>query len=370
EELEENPSWVRYRDDDGQTPLHIAAGKGDLKLSNFLIRKGATVNAEDNYMRTPLHYATMTNSTALVRAMLTNGASTSIEDEDGQPPLFYAQPNTEIHWLLLHGTATEARDTKGRTALCEFARLGATSVVRGLLSRGANVEAMGPNNWTALHEAADAGHAEICAALVEAGAPTGALSTHQDTPLFFAARGGSVACVELLVSRGVDINRAQLNDITPIGEAVSRQHADVVEYLIERGADAQRGSAFHPLLFAAGNGNKRILLLLLDKARVNINQRSWQSKTALIEAVQFQKFEMVKILLDHGADPRMREDFSRTAFFWAVMKNDRPIAELLLARDGGVLNMRDKEGVSPRGYAMNNGLKEMATWLEEMDAAV
>ncbi|KAK7540720.1 ankyrin repeat-containing domain protein [Phyllosticta citribraziliensis] len=335
------------------------------------MRKGATVNAEDNHLRTPLHYATMTNSTALVRSLLAAGASASMEDEDGQPPSFYASPNSEIQWLLLWGTTTEARNTHGRTALCEFARLGATNVVRGLLGRGANVEALGPHNRTPLHEAAGGGHVETCAALVEAGAPVNAATLKGVTPLIAAGTGGHTRVISLLLAHGADVNATQENDFTAIGEAACHGHVAAVEVLLNARANAGRGSAFHPLLRAASAGHVAVMALLLDRGRVNINQRSWQQKTALIEAAFVRRVESARLLVERGANVRMRDEFGKSAFFWAVANNCMPLVELLLRRDAeGVRDLRDNHGVSPRGVAVQNGLTQMARFLEERGAVL
>ncbi|KAK7520068.1 ankyrin repeat-containing domain protein [Phyllosticta citriasiana] len=304
----------------------------------------------------------MTNSTALVRSLLAAGASASMEDEDGQLPAFYAQPNSEIHWLLLWGTTTEARNTHGRTALCEFARLGYTNVVRGLLARGAYVEALGPMNRTPLHEAAGGGHVETCAALLEAGAPVDAITVQRVTPLIAAGTGGHARVITLLLARGASVNYAQENDFTAFGEAASHGHVAVVNALLDRGANAMHGSAFHPLLRATAGGHVAVMRLLLDRGRVNINQRSWQQKTALIQA---------SVMVHRGADLRMRDEFVKSALFWAVVHNDMPLVELLLRRDAeGVLNLRDKLWVSPRGISVQNGHRHMARFLEERGAVL
>lgn len=39
----------------GTTPLHIAVGKGSVRVVGSLIRAGAHVNAEDEDLETPLH---------------------------------------------------------------------------------------------------------------------------------------------------------------------------------------------------------------------------------------------------------------------------------------------------------------------------
>ncbi|KAK7530534.1 ankyrin repeat-containing domain protein, partial [Phyllosticta paracitricarpa] len=156
-----------------------------------------------------------------------------------------------------------------------------------------------------------------------------------------------------------------------LGEAASHGHVAAVNALLDRGANAMHGSAFHPLLRATAGGHVAVMRLLLDRGRVNINQRSWQQKTALIEASVMRRYQPAKLLVDRGADLRMRDEFGKSAFFWAVVHNDLPLVELLLRRDAeGVLSLKDKLGVSPRGIAVQNGHQHMARFLEERGAVL
>jgi len=55
--LQANKAFVNTTDEHGRTPLHIAAGAGNLELVKFLITLGANVEAEDMNGDTPLHRA-------------------------------------------------------------------------------------------------------------------------------------------------------------------------------------------------------------------------------------------------------------------------------------------------------------------------
>src|ERR1017187_9440312 len=53
--LKDKPDLVSSKNNDGSTPLHLAATKGDWKVVELLLASKAEVNAKDNSGVTPLH---------------------------------------------------------------------------------------------------------------------------------------------------------------------------------------------------------------------------------------------------------------------------------------------------------------------------
>jgi ankyrin repeat protein len=75
---------LTYRAPDGDSCLHIAARRGNLRAVELLIKAGLDINQQGDLGCTPLHYA---RTPEIVAVLLASGASTSIENEFGQAPI-------------------------------------------------------------------------------------------------------------------------------------------------------------------------------------------------------------------------------------------------------------------------------------------
>jgi len=103
----------------GETPLHTAAGKGDLETVRKLLEEGASPNTWDHAGWTPLHEAAGYGNLPLVTMLLDAGASPSVPaTDDNLTPLHDAvrRGYVEVVTILVaRGADTTAKDSKGNT---------------------------------------------------------------------------------------------------------------------------------------------------------------------------------------------------------------------------------------------------------------
>jgi ankyrin repeat protein len=179
---------------EGETPLLLAARFDHAKAARALLAGGADVNGRDRRGFTPLMRAVLNGSEATVRTILEfkpdPGAQTTDPETRGSTALMYAvaknrldeQVGTALTWavyydleplvarLLERGADPNVANAGGGTALMTAALKGRERVVRLLLERGADPAARDKSGKTASDYASDARHPDVQKALREAEA--------------------------------------------------------------------------------------------------------------------------------------------------------------------------------------------------------
>ena len=112
---------VNTADENGETPLMLAAIKGRLDWVQTLVKKGARINKEG---WTPLHYACSGPDKGVAAWLLTQGAEIDSRSPNGSTPMMLAArygPYDLAEVLLKAGADASLRNEQGLTA-ADFAQ--------------------------------------------------------------------------------------------------------------------------------------------------------------------------------------------------------------------------------------------------------
>eukprot|EP01117_Protostelium_nocturnum_P010683 TRINITY_DN3846_c0_g1_i1.p1 TRINITY_DN3846_c0_g1~~TRINITY_DN3846_c0_g1_i1.p1 ORF type:complete len:119 (-),score=51.98 TRINITY_DN3846_c0_g1_i1:232-588(-) len=82
--VEKEKLSVKTTDGNQRTPLHWAADFNQVSVIEYLLSKGADVNAKDKYGITPLLAAVYEDKANAVKVLLANKADASVKGPDGQ----------------------------------------------------------------------------------------------------------------------------------------------------------------------------------------------------------------------------------------------------------------------------------------------
>ncbi|OTF83741.1 26S proteasome non-ATPase regulatory subunit 10-like protein [Euroglyphus maynei] len=108
----------------GQRPLHYAASKGWIDICRYLVESGATINVCDRLKQTPLHRSVSRGHEDIVRYFLSlPGIQINVSDIMGNTPLHLAceeERETIIKLLIQSGANidSENKDKKRPIDLC------------------------------------------------------------------------------------------------------------------------------------------------------------------------------------------------------------------------------------------------------------
>jgi uncharacterized protein len=121
----------------GQTALHIVVARRDLVWVQFLIAKGANVNARDNRGVTPLVAASEMGFLEGVDELIKSGARVDEANNTGETPLISAVHRKDlalVRMLVKAGANPDRPDNSGRSAR-DYAALDKGSAVLGELEK-------------------------------------------------------------------------------------------------------------------------------------------------------------------------------------------------------------------------------------------
>jgi hypothetical protein len=146
------------------------------------------------------------------------------------------------------------------------------------------------------------------------------------TPLICASEEGHVGLVRWLLDKGAAIDQQHAVGGTAMRFACSHGRLPVVRLLLERGADptiATRGGST-PLGAAAFGGHLEVVRVLLGhpSAKATVNHRADYGVTVLWLVCFIGRGEIVRALLERGADPTIANDHGITPM--AATKEPHP----------------------------------------------
>jgi predicted metal-dependent enzyme (double-stranded beta helix superfamily) len=192
----------------GGTPLFLAARYGNYNVADWLLSKGAFVEASDFCFGVKaLATAAFEGHLSVVKLLIGAGAQVDAKDHSGGTALHdaakrYDKVHVDIITVLFqHGAQLNAKDDKGKTPLIHASEHGADANVATLISLGAQLETVNNHGQTALTVAALKGHDKCAVALLAAGADPDHLDHHDNTALSYATPKVVEALADMRVSR-------------------------------------------------------------------------------------------------------------------------------------------------------------------------
>lgn len=215
---------------------------------------------------------------------------------------------------LKSGVDVNAPDNKGLVPLHYAAACQHVEMIKWLLSHGADVNRKNQREWTPLHYAL--GCDEV---------------TEKLCPKWNPAKRLEITMI--LVTAKADVNAEDDHGVRPVNLAIDSP--EILEYLAEHGGILSGGNAFRgqTMLHWAINYDapvKTVKLILKHGGR--INEYDGDGYAPLHRAVQRKKLQIVKCLVEHGANITLvEEEEGKTALELAMENHQAEIVKYLKA---------------------------------------
>jgi len=433
---------VKAANHDGATPMYLASLEGSAPMIEKLLQAGVDANELGPQGETPLMLASRSGRPDAIRVLLDHKAEVNAKDRlRGTTALMWAseQRHPEAMKILVeHGSDTGAAsnpDTRnarnniqiglqqqfkrnqanerrrggqvddattsaddsddaaatlysrgpgptdggGLTALVYAARQDCRECAKILLDAGANVNQQTHYGWTALLTATQNRHYQLAAYLMDRGADPNIANQGGWTPLYLATDNRNIEYgdypvrtpdmdhldyIKLLLDKGANVNAricgAQSTPDACVGDTTETRTNFTMQWLLEDGAT--------PFLRATQSGDVTLMKLLLahgaDPKIFTAHQVTPLAVAAGIGWVQGITFEWseqenleaVRMCLDLGIDPNFQDEDGRAALHGAAHKG-RPEVIQMLVDHGAKLDIRDLGSRDSRG--VNTG----KTWI-------
>ncbi|CAH8469321.1 unnamed protein product [Schistosoma rodhaini] len=318
-ESEVNPNTI---DQDGWSALRTAAWGGYSDIVKLLIYYGADVNLSGPDGRTALRAAAWAGNLETVKCLLDAGADVNKSDSEKRTALIaaaYMGHTNVLEVLLKAGADVNHSDSDGRTALhvaafCVQKSTGYSDIVACLLDHGANPNLSDSEGITPLLGASNSGNYSVCELCLESDADVNMADKSGRTPVMLSVLGGHTDIVRLLLFWGAAVDIMDYAGRSLLSIAAQIKNAQIVQELLARGLDEAHKdhSGCTPLHLAVEN------LITGEFATENLDNRD--------ECCE----EVVRLLLDAGANLEETDNAGRTPLLVACQANNMKAVQILL----------------------------------------
>ena len=408
----------------GATALHRAVEAGNKEEIARLIRQGADVNAINRYHVAPLSIAAAQGNANIVQMLLGAGADPNVMLGDGEPVIMTAarSGNAEaVRELIASGADPNARERLyGQTAVMWAAIENHADVIKALAENHADIDARanileGEPTWRYGKDSRTGVNGEALQAF-DAPFSKGGL-----TPLLYAARQGSTEAVRTLMDLKANPSIPDGEGYTPLLIAIMNAHYDTAATLVDQGADVNQTDRngqtplyavtdMRTLLWAYNRPSPRsenkldtlaFAKLLLERgakvdARLTGPARRplgfggspvvGKGTTPFLRAAVASDLPMMRLLLEHGADPQAASEAGINALHiaaglgwddntlqtavaqgFASEEDSIEAIEMLLAK-GLDINAADRQGETAMHGAAFRGANKIVQFLADHGA--
>ncbi|XP_060848380.1 uncharacterized protein LOC132927810 isoform X2 [Rhopalosiphum padi] len=335
---------INARNKRGQTALHIAVNRGYADVCRILLRLNCLPNLQDNEGDTPLHDAISRRRDDIVAMLMEGGGGSIVTSNipssavaanvlsgcerayDRLPPVPVSIGRAMTSSALRDNSNVSDTVLTTNVAANACATLKDDNVANAAITEVQN-EKSGSSVISNQEEgAAGCSTATACSSAIACSSGETAKSIETSENAVAAVENQVTTATELgfpaIGSPSADLMVVNTNGFNPLQHAALRGNpgatAIMLDWIATNGGrgnnaaghrywvvDEPKDDGYTALHLAALNNHHRVASLLLVRGRADPNKRNVNKQSALHLAVERQHADIVKLLVNHGADPNI-----------------------------------------------------------------
>ncbi|XP_059141177.1 putative ankyrin repeat protein RF_0381 [Physella acuta] len=350
---------VSATDNEGNTCLHVAAEFCSADIVELFVEHKAVVNVQNVKGETPLMMACRGGNVEAVRYLLSVGADVLLVN---------VNKDTALHYAVNSSSGENEMSSDGNIVVSIpniYVHRRSSDIVKILARPGINIYARNKQGNTALHLAVKYNLYLSTILLINLGSNVNEQNTEGDTPLFFL-RNDKV--IRFLLDAKADINIRNNLGETALHRVLDVEIACV---LMDRGAEMIISTEGRTaLMYATASGNFELIRLLVERG-ANINVEDNEGRNCLMQALvisagyrQF-NLDILTFLIQSGTDVNASDITGQTACMLAVINDCFEILSTLRLF-GADLNKVDKENRSVLVHVLLNNHIDKSRYILEV----
>ena len=373
--IEYKPQLIHECNANGESPLFVASEKGSLPHVKYFISKGCLLEKENHLGNTALWIAAAKRYPCIMSELIANGADVNHVNSKGNPPLYnlcQTGPIKIVELLLANGAHVNHINKNGDTLILICCRNGQHEILRLLLNyvtpKFVDFKAH-IDGFNAILASTEANRPECIKVLHEYGININQKTDDDNkilpgaTSLHLAAYYNKLEAAQMLISLGTSVNELDINGQTALHIAVIQDNVNVIKLLRTANvnisimdksgntAAAYCRTKMHirkvlvdpalDILMTLAKGQfydntKRALEVLknysgaigcMEKSQ-SVNIFGNDGSSVLMQAVIHSSYEVIKTLLELGADPFIENMFGVSTLVFVNWINNMRIKQL------------------------------------------
>ncbi|XP_067670096.1 putative ankyrin repeat protein RF_0381 [Haliotis asinina] len=368
---------IESRDENGATPVMLAAEAGQKKVFDLLMGEGCSLKVIDDYGCNILHAACNSDNVEIVEYLLSREiASINSKDSNGLTPVMTAATNghKKVYDLLARkGCDLSVNDSSENTILHAACASDNDNLVNCILSREiAGIESRGEDEQTPVMVAAGNGQRKVFDLLVHRGCDLSVRDDYGNNILHVASLGGNVQIVEYLLSRDYLLSRNIIHTDsrnnagwTPVMLAAANGQKGVFDLLVRNKCDLNVFTKdCNNILHAASyGGNVNIVESILSREVADKDSRGQNGATPVMLAAKNGQKRVFDLLVGKDCNLSVEDDSGRNILHYACLGDNVQIVESIRSREVTDKNGRGENGETLVMRAAAKGNKKVCDLL-------